>query len=112
MEGLDILYNKKLCYGHDHLNFQENILRDITPFGSHIKRKPGITPKSIKFLSRCKEMLKQSERGLIELLSEKQKNVVYSIETHIESILHVNFLAESMTEKNRLQKAIEKTKQM
>ena len=71
MEGLDILYNKKLCYGHDHLNFQENILRDITPFGSHIKRKPGITPKSIKFLSRCKEMLKQSERGLIELLSEK-----------------------------------------
>ena len=32
MSGLDRLYNKKLRYEHHHLNFQESILRDVTPF--------------------------------------------------------------------------------
>ena len=32
MSGLDRLYNKKLRYEHHHLNIQESILRDVTPF--------------------------------------------------------------------------------
>ena len=87
MQGLDLLYNKELRYEHHHLNFQERILRDVTPFGLRIKKKSGITPKSINFLSRWKEILKQTERGLIELPSEESKNVVYSIETELESLL-------------------------
>ena len=89
--GLDILYNKKLRYEHRHLNVQESILRDVTPFGLRIKKKPGITPKSIKFLSRWKEILKQAESGFIELLSEESKNVLHSIEKEVESLLHANF---------------------
>ena len=88
------------------------MLRNVTPFGLRIKKKPGITPKWIKFLSRWKEILKQAARGLIELLSEESKNVVYSIETELESLLHANFLADLVTERNRLEKAGEKTKQI
>ena len=49
MQGLDRLYNKKLRYEHHHLNFQESILQDVTPFGLRIKKKPAITPKSTNF---------------------------------------------------------------
>ena len=58
MQGLDRLYNKKLRYEHHHLIFQESTFRDVTPFGLRIKKKPGIIPKSINFLSRWKEILK------------------------------------------------------
>ena len=112
MQGLGILYNKKFRYEHHHLNFQESILRDVAPFGLRIKKKPGITPKSIKFLSRWKEILKQAEKGLIQLLSEESKNVVDSIETELESFIHANFSADLVTERNRLEKAGEKNKQI
>ena len=48
-----------------------------SPFGLRIMKKPGITPKSINFLSRWKEIIKQAERSLIELLGEESKNVVH-----------------------------------
>ena len=102
----------KACYEHHHLNFQERILQDVTPFGLRIKKKPGITPKSINFLSPWIEILKQAERDLIELLSEESENVVYSIETELESLLHANFPADFVTERNRLEKSGEKTKQI
>ena len=63
-------------------------------------------------MSRWKEILKQAERGLIELLSEESKNVVYLIETEFESLLHANFPADLVTERNGLEKAGEKTKQI
>ena len=112
MQGLDRLYNKKLRYEHHYLNFQESILRDVAQFGLRIKNKPGIAPKSINLLSRWKEILRQVERGLIELMSEESKNVVHSIETELESLLHSNFPADLATERNRLEKAGEKTKQI
>ena len=64
------------------------------------------------FLSRWKEILKQAETGLIELLNEEWKNVVHSIETQLESLLDANLPADLVTEKNRLEKAGEKTKQI
>ena len=54
----------------------------------------------------------QNERGLIELLSEKSKNVVHSIDAELESLLNANFPADLVTERNRLEKAGEKTKQI
>ena len=63
-------------------------------------------------MSQWKEILKQAERGLIELLSEESKNVAHSIETELESLLHANFPADLVTERNRLEKACEKTKQI
>ena len=65
------------------------------------RRKPGITSKSTNFLPRCKEILKQAERGLIDLLSEELKNVVHSIKTELESLLHASFSADLVTERNR-----------
>ena len=59
-----------------------------------------------------KEILKQAERGLIELLSEESKNVVHSIETELQSLLHANFPADLVTERNSLEKAGENTKQI
>ena len=46
------------------------------------------------------------------MLSEEWKNVVHSIETEFESLLHGNFLADLVTERNRLVKAGEKTTQI
>ena len=57
-------------------------------------------------------ILKQAARGLIELLSEESKNVVHSIETELESLLHANFPADLVTERNSLEKDGEKTKQI
>ena len=71
MLGPGRLYNKKLYYENRHLNFKESILRDVTPFGLRIKKKPGITQKSTNSLPRWKEILKQAERSLIKLLSEE-----------------------------------------
>ena len=64
MQGLDRLYNKKLRYENNHLNFQKSILRDGTPFGSQIKKKLGIISKTINFLSRWKEILKKQKEVL------------------------------------------------
>ena len=36
MQGLEKIYYKKLCYEHHHKNFEESILRDITPYGLRI----------------------------------------------------------------------------
>ena len=63
-------------------------------------------------MSRWIEILKQAERDLIELLSEESENVVHSIETELESLLHANFPADFVTERNRLEKFGEKTKQI
>ena len=44
--------------------------------------------------------------------SEESNNVLYSIETELESLLHANFPADLVTERNRLEKAGEKAKQI
>ena len=46
------------------------------------------------------------------MLSEESKNVRHSIETDLESLLHANFPADLVTERNRLEKDGEKTKQI
>ena len=51
-------------------------------------------------MSRWKEISNQAERNLIELLSEESKNVEHSIETDLESHLHVNFPADLVTGRN------------
>ena len=43
MEGLENIYNKKLYYEHYHSNFEESVLRDITPYGLSIYKKAGIS---------------------------------------------------------------------
>ena len=45
-----------------------------------------------------KKCSSKAERELIKLLSEKLKNVVDSVETELKSLLHTNFLADSMVE--------------
>ena len=56
--------------------------------------------------------IKEAERGLNEFLSEESKNVVHLSETGLESLLHANFPTDLVTERNRLDKADEKTKQI
>ena len=46
------------------------------------------------------------------MLSEESKNVVHSIETEFESLLHGNFPADLVTERSRLVKGGEKTTQI
>ena len=46
------------------------------------------------------------------MLSEESKNVVHSNETELKSLIHANFPADLVTERNRLEKADEKTKQI
>ena len=73
--------------------------------------KPGNKPKAINFLSRQKKILKQADKGLIKLLSEQSNNAVHLIKTELKSLLNANFPSYLMTEKNRLEKPGEETKQ-
>ena len=79
MQGLENIYNKKLRYEHHHKNFEESILRDITPYGLSIYKKPGIGGISPDFMEQWNSVLKSKERHLVELLLKESQKVVSSL---------------------------------
>ena len=62
MQGLENIYNTKLGYEHHHKNFEESILRDITPYALTIYKKPGISGISRGFMEQWNSVLKSTER--------------------------------------------------
>ena len=91
MQGLEKIYYKKLRYEHHHKNFEESILRDITPSGLRIYKKPGISGISPGFIEQWNAVLKSTERHLVKLLLKESEKVVSSLNNDFEALLLSSF---------------------
>ena len=87
MQGLEEIYNKRLRYEHHHKNFEESILRDITPYGLRINKKPEISGISLSFMEQWNAVLKSTERHLVKLLLKESEKVVSSLNNEFETLL-------------------------
>ena len=87
MQSYESIYNKKVRCEHHSRNFDESILRDITPIGLRIKKKPGINVISPDFMQQWKSALKNTERCLVELLRDETKKIVSSLDVEFETSL-------------------------
>lgn len=86
--NLDRLYKKLLRYEHHRLNYNESLLRGITPFGLCIKRRAQITPVSIDFQKRWDEVLCEAERRLVTLLYFESEHVINSLRSEYNSLIY------------------------
>ena len=87
MQSYESINNKNVCYEHHSRNFDESILRDITPIGLRIKKKPGINVISPDFMQQWNSALKNTERCLVELLRDETKKIVSSLDVEFETSL-------------------------
>ena len=92
MQGLENIYYKKLRYEHHHKNFEESILRDITPYGLRIYKKPGISGISPGFMEKWNSVLKSAEGHLVKLLLKESEKVVSSLNNEFENYYYDHFL--------------------
>ena len=87
MQGLEEIYNKILRYEYHHKNFEESILRDITPYGLRINKKPEISGISPSFMEQWNAVLKSTERHLVKFLLKESEKVVASLSSEFETFL-------------------------
>ena len=87
MQSYESIYNKKVRYEHRSRNFDESILRDITPVGLRIKKKPSINVISPGFMQQWNSALKNTERRFMELLLDETKKIVSSLDIEFETSL-------------------------
>ena len=76
MQGLEKIYYEKLRYEHHHKNFEESVLRDITPYGLRIYKKPGISGISPGFMEQWNATEKSTERHLVKFLKSTERHLV------------------------------------
>ena len=108
MQGLEKIYYKKLHYEHHHKNFEESVLRDITPYGLRIYKKPGISGISPGFMEQWNAVLKSTERHLVKLLLKESEKVVSSLNNKFETLLLSSFPKDFKVERDRISKRGEK----
>ena len=101
---LENIYNKKLHYEHHHKNFEESILRDITPYGMRIYKKLGISGISPDFMEQRNSVLKSRERHLVELLLKESQKIVSSLNNEFETLLKSSFPKDFKVERDRIVK--------
>ena len=104
MEGLEKNYYKKLRYEHHHKNFEESVLRDITPYGLRIYKKPVISGISPGFMEQWNAVLKSTERHLVKLLLKESEKVVSSLNNEFETLLLSSFPKNFKVERDRISK--------
>ena len=108
MQSLENIYNKKLRYEHHHKNFEESILRDITPYGLRIYKKSEISGISPDFMGQWNSVSKGTERHLVELLLKESKKVVSSLNNEFETLLKSSFSKDFKVERDRVVKRSKK----
>ena len=104
MQGLEKIYYKKLRYEHHHKNFEESVLRDITPYGLRIYKKLGISGISPGFMEQWNAVLKSTERHLVKLLLKESEKVVSSLNNEFETLLLSSFPKNFKVERDRISK--------
>ena len=99
-------------YKHHQENFRKILANGITPYGLRIKKTMGIVPVTEDFHIKWNEILKGTERKLIELLLVESEKVISKILLGVDSSINLNYSENSKSEAKRLldrNKYLEKT---
>ena len=102
IQDLTNLYNKRIRYDHAE-NYRRSIIEDETPYGLQINRKPGLQAVSVNFIEKWNEILKGTERKLVELLLTESVIVSKTIEAKFEKKLKETF-PKNFTSSNKVKK--------
>ena len=91
IQDLTNLCNKRIRHDHHAENYRRSMIEDETSYGLRIKRKPGIQTASVNFIEKWNEILKGTERKLVELLLTESVIVSKTIEDKFEEKLKETF---------------------
>ena len=91
MQDLTNLYNKRIRYDHHAENYRRSTIEDETPYGLRINRKPGIQTVSVNFIEKWNEILKGTDRKLVELLLMESVIVSKTIGEKLKETFPKNF---------------------
>ena len=91
IQDLTNLYNKRIRYDHHAENYRRSMIVDETPYGLRINRKRGIQTVSINFIEKWNQILKGTERKLVELLLTESVIVSKTSEDKFEEKLKETF---------------------
>ena len=111
---MDLFFQKGIRYKHYQENFRQSLANGITLFGLLIKRVPGIASVTEDFHIKWNEILKGTERNLIELLLVESKKVITKIKLEVDRSINANYLDNVEAEAKRLldrNKHLEKTQE-
>ena len=109
---LDLFFQKGIRCKNYQENFRQSLANGITLFGLCIKRVPGIAPVTEDFHIKWNEILKGTERNLIELLLVESKKVITKIKLEVDKSINASYLDNVEAEAKRLldrNKHLEKT---
>ena len=70
------IYQRMLRYEHDHENYKNSLLNNITPYGLQLKKKAQIEAISEDFSVKWTNVLYKAERKLVQLLL-KESQLMY-----------------------------------
>ena len=88
-------------YKHHQENFRKILANGITPYGLRIKKTMGIVPVTEDFHIKWNEILKGTERKLIELLLVESEKVISKILLEVDSSINLNYSENSKSEAKR-----------
>ena len=95
-------FQKGIRYKHHQENFRESLANGITPFGLRIKKAPGIVPVTEDFYVKWNEILKGTERKLIDFVLVESENVIAKIELEVDSSINSDYPDNVEAEAKRL----------
>ena len=72
---IDLLFQETLKYQRHVENYKESLTKDITPFGLQLKKKAAISAISADFNNQWNNMLKGTERKLLNLLLKEVNEI-------------------------------------
>ena len=75
-QHLERLLQKSLRYQHHQKNYEKSLETGIIPKGLKIKKVPAFHPVSEDFFIKCKEILYNAEKNLVELLLYESSKVI------------------------------------
>ena len=104
---LDLLFQKALRYEHHRENFRESLSNNGKPFGLRIKKASAILSVNEDFHIKWKEILKNAEKELIELLLLESETIIVRVQFEVDNSVNALFpedqeeIRKHLKEKNR-----------
>ena len=83
LSHLDLLRQKSLRYKHHKENYLYSLEHGIIPADLKINKKPAFIPISDDFTERWKDILRNAEEKLVNLLLSESHNVTDNLQTKI-----------------------------
>ena len=87
-QHLERLLQKSLRYQHHQKNYEKSLETGIILKGLKIKKVPAFHPVSEDFFIKCKEILYNAEKNLVELLLYESSKVIAKIEINFSNEIY------------------------